>query len=184
MIHEESFAVVDGNDNFMYTVKDKEQLHRGEKLHRSIHLIIEVFGGKIIIQKKAPHTENGGKWSSAVSGHVRLVEKYQEAVVREAKEELGIDIDKTDLINIAKVSPSEETGNEFVALYTYLLDPEKEDVRISCDEVEELITCSLKDLITDVEKNEQNYSPAFIIMFNMFLMLYKENRMEEIDNGS
>ncbi|KKN45499.1 hypothetical protein LCGC14_0682480 [marine sediment metagenome] len=184
MIHEESFAVVDGNDNFMYAVKDKEQLHRGGKLHRSIHLIIEVFGGKIIIQKKAPHTENGGKWSSAVSGHVRLVEKYQEAVVREAKEELGIDIDKTDLINIAKVSPSEETGNEFVALYTYLLDPEKEDVRISCDEVEELITCSLKDLITDVEKNEQNYSPAFIIMFNMFLMLYKENRMEEIDNGS
>ena len=183
MTHKESFVIVDGNDDFMYVVKDKEQLHKGNKLHRSIHLIIEVFGGKIIIQKKAPHTENGGKWSSSVSGHVRSGEDYQEATIREAKEELGISIDKTDLINIAKASPSEETGNEFVALYTYLLDPEKEDVRIACDEVDELITCSLKDLITDIEKNEQNYSPAFILIFNMFLMLYKENGTEEIDNG-
>ncbi len=183
MIHEESFAVVDGSDNYMYAVKGKELLHRGNKLHRSIHLIIEVFGGKIIIQKKAPHTENGGKWSSSVSGHVRCGEGYQGAVVREAKEELGIDIDKTDLIDIAKALPSEETGNEFVTLYTYLLDPEKENARIACDEVEELITCQLKDLIVDVEKNEQNYSPAFIIAFNMFLTLYKED-MEEINNDN
>jgi len=179
----EFFAVVDGDDNFMYAVKGKELLHTEGKLHRSIHLFIEVFGGKIIIQKKAPHTENGGKWSSAVSGHVRTGESYQDAVVREAKEELGIDIDKTDLIDIAKVSPSEETGNEFVTLYTYLLDPEKEDVRIACGEVDELVTCSLKDLIADVKKNGQNYSPAFMLLFNMFLTLYKED-MEETDNDS
>lgn len=182
-MRKESFAVVDDKDNYMHTVESKELLHRGDKLHRSIHLIIEVFGGKIIIQKKAPHTENGGKWSSAVSGHVRLGEKYQDAVVREAKEELGITIDMTDLINIAKISPSAETGNEFVAVYTYLLDPEKENVRIACDEVEELITCQLKDLIVDVEKNEQNYSPAFILALDMFLTLHKED-IEGVNNDS
>jgi isopentenyldiphosphate isomerase len=183
MVETESFAVVDDKDDYMYTVKGKEQLHRNSRLHRSIHLIIEVFGGKIIIQKKAPHTENGGKWSSAVSGHVRLGEACQDTVIREAKEELGIDIDKIDLINVAKVSPSEETGNEFVSVYTYLLDPEKEDIRMACDEVDELITCHLKDLIADVKKNEQNYSPAFIVVFNVFLTLYKED-MEEVNNVS
>ncbi len=180
----EFFAVVDNEDNYMYKIKGKELLHKKKRLHRSIHLIIEVFGGRIIIQKKAPHTENGGKWSSAVSGHVRIAEAYQDAVVREAKEELGIDIDIADLINVAKISPSEETGNEFVAVYTYLLDPEKENVKIACDEVDELITCQLKDLIADVEKNEQNYSPAFVLVFNLFLTLYKEDRMEETNNGS
>jgi isopentenyldiphosphate isomerase len=190
----EDYAVVDEFDNFLYAVRGKKALHnsgditrsgcinRGPCIHRSSHLFIEVFGGKFIIQKKALHTENGDKWSSAVSGHVRLGETYLEAIVREAKEEVDLTIDPEELVKVAKISPSEETGNEFAALYTYLLDPSKEHVRPACDEVDELITCQLKDVITDVHNNGRNYSPAFVLLFNIFLTLYKED-MEEDSNG-
>lgn len=175
MGEQECFGVVGEGDIFLYKALDKDDLHRDNKCHRGIHILVETFGGGMIIQKKAAHTENGGKWSSAVSGHVRLGESYAGAAIREAKEELGLSIEGEDLTRIAKVNPSKETGNEFVVLYTYLLDPSKEEAVIGCDEVDELITCPLKDLIADMDKGVSEYSPAFVLLFNIFLTLYKED---------
>jgi isopentenyldiphosphate isomerase len=170
----ESFNIVDEHDNPIPGVLvDKKFLHKMTGFHRAIHILVEVFGGKFLIQKKAIHTENGGKWSSAVSGHVRSGETYAEAAIREAKEELGLEINEKDLHEIAKLPPSEATANEFVTIFSYLMDPKKEEVSLLSGEVDEIIICPLNDLISDVDKNRSSYSPAFIEAFNMFLALEK-----------
>ncbi len=169
----ELFSVVDDKDIHSYAVASKELLHKGGRLHRAVHVFIEVFGGGFVIQKKAAHTENAGKWSSAVSGHVRAGEAYHAAAVRETEEELGLKISDKDLIKVGKMHPSEATGNEFVVLYSYLLDPEKESISIGCDEVDELITCPINDMVKDVAYNGDKYSPAFVILLDLFLALRK-----------
>ena len=97
------YQVVNANDVFMYNVRGKRTLHSLKSgYHRCSHLFIEVFGGRFIIQKKAKSTENGGLWSSSVSGHLEAGESYETAIVREAREELGLDIEVPELEKILK----------------------------------------------------------------------------------
>lgn len=120
------YPVVNEKNEIIYHIVGKDSLHNKEKgylRHRSIHLFVEVYGGKMIIQKKAAHTENGGLWSSAVSGHVETHDNnYENAAIREAEEELGLKVMLGDLLEIGTLPASEETGWEFVKLFTYLMD--------------------------------------------------------------
>ena len=176
MQKEEAFSIVDHNDLVLYPVYNKEDLHKSGKFHRAIHLFIEGFGRIFVLQRKAAGTENSGKWSSAVSGHVRHLETYEEAAIRETKEELGLDINHLDLVYMLKLRPDKETNNEFIVLYTYLMDQDKEHIEINNTkdkEIDELIMTPLKDLIVDIDKNANDYSPAFLKLFKSWLMFEK-----------
>ena len=170
---EETFSIVNKKDEHLMTVHSKDHLHKNGGYHRAIHVLVEVFGGLFILQKKSKGTENGGKWSSAVSGHVRYSEGYEEAAIREMNEELGIKADRRDLNKIAKIGPSKKTDNEFVTIFTYLMDPRNEKLKLDEKEVDEIVVSKLSDVIEDVEAHIDEYSPAFIEVFNAFLSLEK-----------
>jgi isopentenyldiphosphate isomerase len=172
----EKFDVVNAADVRMYSVYGKEKLHDQPAgcYHRAVHVFIEVVRGRFLIQLKAPGTENENKWSSAVSGHVRSGESYKDAAIRETKEELGIDIAANELEQIAKVHPTPETGGEFVVLFTYLMDDETEILNIDKKEVKGTLINKLDLIVKDVDENRDKYSPAFVILLNMFLELYKK----------
>lgn len=165
----EMFSVVDDYDNVCFGVWGKEALHSGNQRHRGVHVFIETFGRGFILQLKGKNSENGGKWSSAVSGHVWHSETYRQAAIREAREELGLVMIKEDLHEILKVAPCKETNNEFVTLFTYLLNREEERIEPNIEEVESVIIAPLSDVIRDIKKDTNKYSPAFIILFNRWL---------------
>ena len=169
----ESFSIVDARDEHLRVVFGKQALHRNGGYHRSVHVFVEVFGGLFILQKKAAGTENAGKWSSSASGHVRCGESYKKAAVRELEEEIGLKVDEEELCEIVKVSPSIANGNEFSTLFTYLMDPREEDLELDQVEVDEIVIGALIDVIGDVEKHRDEYSPAFVELFNIFLALEK-----------
>jgi len=166
---DEVFCVVNKDDFPMFTIRNKDELHKHNYLHRGVHVFIETFGGYFILQKKALHTENGGLLSSAVSGHVRHCETYKEAAIRETKEELGLDVDPLELEEITYIKPCSATGNEFVTLYSYLLDPKKELIKINESELDEVIIMPLQDVIKDVVELPERYSPAFKFLFDIFI---------------
>jgi len=169
----ESFSVVNSKDEHLFVVFGKENLHRIGNYHRSVHVLVEVFGGRFVLQKKSKGTENAGKWSSAVSGHVQYDENYEEAAIREAKEELGLEVEKKDLHRIAKIKPSIYNGNEFAVVFSYLMDPKEEVLKPDPKEVDELVLGKLDDIIEDVDNHMDEYSPAFVEAFNVFLALEK-----------
>jgi isopentenyldiphosphate isomerase len=169
----ESFSIVNKQDEHLFVIFGKENLHTNGGYHRAIHILVEVFGGNFLLQKKSKSTENGGKWSSAVSGHVLYNESYEEAAVREIKEELGLSISPEDLKRIAKIKPSIYNGNEFVVVFSYLMDPKKEILELDPKEVDEVVVSKLNDVIEDAENHMDEYSPAFIEAFNVFLTLEK-----------
>ena len=175
-----TYPVVDKDDNRQYTIKGKDNLHAIKNIyHRSSHIFIEVFGGKLLLQKKAASTENGGLWSSAVSGHVELddtyVEKgsYRKAAVREAKEELGLSIDPKELDRILKLSPvdNKDTAGEFVTLFYYLMDPNRESIVINRDELDGIVIMPLKEVENEIKINRSKYSPVFALLFDLFMSL-------------
>lgn len=169
----ETFSIVNIKDEHISVVFGKHNLHVGGRFHRAVHVFVEVFGGKFIIQKKAVGTENGGTWSSAASGHVRFNETYKSAAIRELEEEIGLKIGKERLRKIIKAPPSFANSNEFVTLFTCLIDPEKENLKLDSKEVDEIVIAKFIDIVEDVQKYRCEYSPAFVELFNVFLAMEK-----------
>jgi len=166
----EKFPIVNDRDEVILFSNNKEELHKLKCKHRGVHVFIETFGGGFILQKKAKGTENEGKWSSAVSGHVRVGESYTGAAIREMEEELGLRASPIELEYIGKLKACPETGNEFVSLYSYLADEEDESrLKPSEEEIEELLICSRELIKADTIRDSVIYSVPFLLLFYMFL---------------
>jgi isopentenyldiphosphate isomerase len=54
----------------------------------AINALIRDGAGRVLLQKRPAHKENGGRWDKSVGGHVAAGEDFDATAVREAGEEL------------------------------------------------------------------------------------------------
>jgi isopentenyldiphosphate isomerase len=68
-------------------------------LHPVVHVHVFNSNGDLWLQKRSKNKKiQPGKWDTSVGGHVSSGEKINEALMREVKEELGIDILPNELL--------------------------------------------------------------------------------------
>lgn len=97
----------------------RKDTHQLGLMHRAVHIMVQNDHGQWLLQKRAMHKDtNPGLWDTACAGHVDSGERYNACAVRELREELGLCVSETDLNALFKLPPNEETGNEFVWVYT------------------------------------------------------------------
>lgn len=116
MIMDEIFPIVDIEGNVIGKAS-RYECHDGSKLlHPVVHLHIFNSNGQLFMQKRSPKKDiQPGKWDSSVAGHIDLGETADIAVVREAREEVGINL--VDPIYITKYII--ETDREIELSYCY-----------------------------------------------------------------
>lgn len=79
----------------------KSIAHKHGHLHSSVHVWFYTIDGKVLIQKRAPSKiVFPNLWDVSVAGHISAYETPIKSAIREVKEEIGLDINKNDLINI------------------------------------------------------------------------------------
>lgn len=114
----EMFDVVDALDRVVGQ-ESRANVHKKNLFHRAVHVFIVLPSGNFIIQQRSSQKDiDPYLWTSSCSGHVDAGEIYESAAVRECLEELGIDIKAQSFKEIFRCSPCDETGNEFVRVYT------------------------------------------------------------------
>lgn len=88
---EEIFPLVDEDGNVIGQAT-RSKCHDGSKLlHPVIHLHVFNQQGELFLQKRSPDKDiQPDKWDSSVGGHIDLDETPEQAVLREAHEELGL----------------------------------------------------------------------------------------------
>jgi len=88
---EERFPLVDEKGNVIGAAT-RGQCHDGSKLlHPVVHLHVFNSQGEVYLQKRPEWKDiQPGKWDTSVGGHIDYGETSDEALLREAGEELGI----------------------------------------------------------------------------------------------
>ena len=162
---EEMFDVVARSDMVVGRAS-REEVHRDGLLHRSTHLLVFDSAGRVLLQKRSTSKDSfPGRWDSSVSGHVDSGEGYDECIVREASEEIGIDLTETPE-RLFKIDACEETSQEFTWVYRTTSDgpftPNEEEVIeirwFTRDEVSRLL-----------DTENESLSPAFALVWRVLL---------------
>ena len=161
---EEWFDVVDRSDRVIDRAS-REEVHRNGLLHRSAHLLVFDGYGRVLLQKRSMVKDRfPGRWDSSVSGHVDSGEHYDQCIVREAMEEIGIRLAATP-DRLFKVDACDETDQEFSWVYrTYSEGPFAPNE----EEISEIGWFTGDEVSHLVKTDPDSVSPSFALIWSKF----------------
>ncbi len=156
--------IVDENDNEIGIKSDKEVTF--DDIYRVSSLWVLNQKKQVLLVKRAlAKTHDPGKWAPAVAGTVEEGETYESNIVKEIKEEIGLDVKIEDLIKGPKIL-SKYKWTHFGQMFLYILPAGKEkslvyDEREICDhrwfEFDEIEAMLKTDPTVFVGSFEKNY---------------------------
>lgn len=110
----EYFDVLNENGEFTEKVATREECHEKGLWHRAVYCFIFNNNGDVLLQKRSKNKKLlPNLWDITAGGHVLSGEFGMQALIREIKEELGIDI-KEDEIKYLVGSISSNTKGKII----------------------------------------------------------------------
>ena len=97
---EERVNIVDENDEVIGEICKKEAHEQG-LLHRTVIAEVKDSQNRWLMVKQAGDKQDAGQFVSPVGGHVATGERVEDAIIRETKEEIGIEGFKYRLVGKA-----------------------------------------------------------------------------------
>ena len=144
---DELFYRVDEADKVLGSIKRGEAHHDASIIHRAAHLIIENNEGKILLQKRTMTKDKyPGAWIDAVAGHVNYGSNYLDTIIREALEEIGLDVKKENIKEVGKLLFKAEAESEYVKCYKLVADINIQELHLNADEVTKVQFFSLDEI--------------------------------------
>ena len=128
---EEWFPLVDEAGNIVGRATRRECHDGSKRLHPVVHLHIYNKEGDLFLQKRSLTKDiQPGKWDTAVGGHVDYGESIEEALRREAREELGIEGFEAELMAryVFESAIEKELVHTYRTVYEGPFTPDKEEL--------------------------------------------------------
>jgi isopentenyldiphosphate isomerase len=146
--------------------KDRARLDYSADIFRSASLWITNSNGDVLLaQRKMDKKVDPGKWAEAVGGTVEGADSYEETVIREAEEELG-------LTNLA-IAPGPKQFittpcSYFVQWYTAIVDKDISKFTVQEDEVEQIAWIPRTQLREELTTRPDKYIEAMSQIVDLF----------------
>ncbi len=125
-------------------VKPKPDVHRDGDWHRAVHVWILTPDGRLVVQQRALTKENNpGLWDVSCAGHISAGEDVVAAAIREAREELGVDLAPDELRYVATIpaqcvlNGGTYIDNELHEIFFVCRDVDPRELRLQEEEVDD-----------------------------------------------
>ncbi|UCG78939.1 MAG: NUDIX domain-containing protein [Nitrospirota bacterium] len=139
----------------------RSKIHSNNSLlHRVVHMLIFNSRGEILLQRRSPEKDIApGKWDTSVGGHVAPGESIEEALEREAREELSISIDNPE--RLYRYIHKNSRESELVYSFKGYFDGE---LTVSNREVSEVRFWGIQEIIDVIDDNifSNNFRDEFM----------------------
>lgn len=152
----EIIDVVDNKGNVLYK-EDKDVAHKEGLLHKEIHLWIVNDNNEVILQKRAANKSlYPSTWDLSVGGHVGAGEDSVCAMIREAQEELGIDVDINNVRYLGKINENltDNGVNNNALVDVFIAKDNTWDITLQDEEVSDYAFVKFDDLFKLMETDK------------------------------
>jgi len=150
----ERVPVVDEQDNII-TYKFRDDL-ADDDIYRVSALWLKNSKGDILLAQRAfAKHHDPGRWQGAVAGTVEEGETYLENIIKEAREEIGVD--NLNLTPATKYLATEKY-RYFVQFFVATLDKPAEEFKIKRDEVLQVRWFTRDELARELRENPDNFT--------------------------
>lgn len=135
----------------------RDEIHRDGMLHRAVHVFVFNRKGELLLQRRSWAKDNHpGLWDSSAAGHLDSGERYEDAVVRELGEELGIR--GVEVVRCGVLDACERNGMEHVHLYLVRWDG---GLDFPSSEVDAVLWMSVEEAGAWLAARPQDFAPGF-----------------------
>ena len=113
---EDIFDIVNERDEVIGRAP-RSEVHARGLLHRAVHVLVFNSRGEVFLQKRSMKKDRQpGVWDSSCSGLVDSGEDYDQTVLRELEEEIGLVLNSPPA-RLFKIDACTDTDAEFVWVY-------------------------------------------------------------------
>jgi len=120
-----------------------------------------------IIPKGHKKSHSPGKWGPATAGTVETGETYLENIIKEAEEEIGINLQEYNFKKVDKIFTDVE-WKYFCQWYFLKADIPLEKLTFPEGEVEQLRWVDRKEFEKDLQEHPENYTASMAKRYEMF----------------
>lgn len=155
----ELLDVLDSTGNYTGQTADRTTAHTDGLWHKGVVLFIISPDHQRILLQKRNQTKKlwPGLWDVGVGGHVDAGEFGYQAIIREAAEELGLQLSEHDPLFIGCSTSTQDLGNiknnHFNEYYVLERDLDPSTLTLQSGEVDEARWFDRKDLIARIQNN-------------------------------
>lgn len=153
----ELIDIVDENNKLTGQVEDRWIAYEKGLWRRTVSCWIMNEKGEILLQKRAGDKKrNPNKWAKT-GGQVDAGETVEEAIFREVKEELGIEVPK-EQIKVIDIHKSNDKNKRFSYNFIFVVNYKIEDYILQKEEVAEVKYVTIEEMELAKKNNDLNYT--------------------------
>lgn len=170
----EEFVVLVDQDDQKLGLMEKQQAHVAGLLHRAFSVFVFNSKGELMIQQRAASKYHSPTlWTNTCCSHPRDNETYEQAAHRRLEEEMGFDCELEYKFNFIYKAHLENDLIEHELDHVFIGTFDDEP-KLNPDEVMAYRWVELDDLKKYMEKNPQNYTAWFKIIFEHYVSYIEE----------
>ena len=155
---EEIFDVLNEKGEYTGKTESREKCHKEGLWHKAVSLFIINSKEQVLLQRRSANKRMWpNMWDITAGGHVLAGEFGFQAIIRETKEELGVDLNKNDITFIGSSISTNFKGDianrHFNEIYIANKDIDETSLILQEDEVSEVKWIDKNEIIQKIKNN-------------------------------